>query len=93
MRPGAALRPRRPVDNTNTDIVPSCINGTKWSVADGGVGVRHHPLQRSLDVGSLHVSRWNDAIGGNMELKVDDYIADNINYLRDVLGVRLPPAG
>ena len=34
-----------------------------------------------------------DAIGGNMELAVDDYIADNINYLRDVLGVRLPPAG
>lgn len=34
-----------------------------------------------------------DAIGGNMELAVDDYIAHNINYLRDVLGVRLPPAG
>jgi sugar phosphate isomerase/epimerase len=34
-----------------------------------------------------------DAIGGNMEVAVDDYIAHNINYLRDVLGVRLPPAG
>src|SRR6202790_1037717 len=34
-----------------------------------------------------------DAIGGNMDLAVDDYIAHNINYLRDVLGVRLPPAG
>ena len=32
-----------------------------------------------------------DAIGGNMELAVDDYIAHNINYLRVVLGVRLPP--
>jgi len=31
-----------------------------------------------------------DAIGGNPELAVDDYIAHNINYLRDVLGVRLP---
>jgi inosose dehydratase len=34
-----------------------------------------------------------DAIGGNMDLAVDDYIAHNINYLRDVLGVRLPPPG
>jgi inosose dehydratase len=33
-----------------------------------------------------------DAIGGNLDLAVDDYIAHNINYLRDVLGVRLPPA-
>jgi inosose dehydratase len=32
-----------------------------------------------------------DAIGGNMDLAVDDYIAHNINYLRVVLGVRLPP--
>ena len=32
-----------------------------------------------------------DAIGGNVSLAVDDYIADNVNYLRDVLGVRLPP--
>jgi sugar phosphate isomerase/epimerase len=36
-----------------------------------------------------------DAIGagGNLELAVDDYLAHNINYLRDVLGIRLPPAG
>jgi len=34
-----------------------------------------------------------DAIGGNLELAVDDYLAHNINYLRDVLGVRLPPPG
>ena len=34
-----------------------------------------------------------DAIGGNLDLAVDDYIAHNINYLRDVLGVRLPPPG
>src|SRR6266487_630736 len=34
-----------------------------------------------------------DAIGGNMDLAVDDYIGHNINYLRDVLGVRLPPHG
>jgi inosose dehydratase len=33
-----------------------------------------------------------DAIGGNLDLAVDDYLAHNINYLRDVLGVRLPPA-
>lgn len=32
-----------------------------------------------------------DAIGGNMKLAVDDYIAHNINYLRDVIGIRLPP--
>jgi hypothetical protein len=32
-----------------------------------------------------------DAIGGNIDLAVDDYIAHNINYLRDVIGVRLPP--
>src|SRR5438876_484413 len=32
-----------------------------------------------------------DAIGGNMDLAVDDYIAHNINFLRDVLGIRLPP--
>jgi len=34
-----------------------------------------------------------DAIGGNMDVAVDDYLAHNINYLRDVLGVRLPPHG
>ena len=34
-----------------------------------------------------------DSIGGNMDLAVDDYLAHNINYLRDVLGVRLPPPG
>lgn len=32
-----------------------------------------------------------DAIGGNLDLAVDDYIAHNINYLRVILGVRLPP--
>jgi inosose dehydratase len=31
-----------------------------------------------------------DAIGGNLDLAVDDYIAHNINYLRDVLGVKPP---
>jgi sugar phosphate isomerase/epimerase len=34
-----------------------------------------------------------DAIGGNMDLAVDDYIAHNLNYLRVILGVRLPPLG
>jgi inosose dehydratase len=34
-----------------------------------------------------------DAIGGNLDVAVDDYLAHNINYLRDVLGVRLPPVG
>jgi inosose dehydratase len=34
-----------------------------------------------------------DAIGGNMDLAIDDYIAHNINYLRDVLGVKLSPPG
>jgi inosose dehydratase len=34
-----------------------------------------------------------DSIGGNLDLAVDDYIAHNINYMRDVLGVRLPPPG
>jgi len=37
-----------------------------------------------------------DALGGdqtNEDLRVDDYFAININYLRDVLGVRLPPPG
>jgi inosose dehydratase len=32
-----------------------------------------------------------DAIGGNRELAVDDYLSHNINYLRDVLGVKLAP--
>ena len=34
-----------------------------------------------------------DSIGGNMDLAIDDYLAHNINYLRDVIGVKLPPAG
>ena len=34
-----------------------------------------------------------DAIGGNMDLAVDDYLAHNINYLRVILGVKLPPLG
>ena len=32
-----------------------------------------------------------DAIGGNLSVAVDDYIVHNVNYLRDVLGIRLPP--
>ena len=32
-----------------------------------------------------------DAIGGNLDLAIDDYIAHNINYLRNVVGIRLPP--
>jgi len=32
-----------------------------------------------------------DAIGGNIDLAVDDYLAHNVNYLRVVLGVKLPP--
>jgi hypothetical protein len=32
-----------------------------------------------------------DAIGGNLELAIDDYISHNINYLRVILGVKLPP--
>jgi hypothetical protein len=32
-----------------------------------------------------------DAIGGNLELAVDDYLSHNINYLRVILGVKLPP--
>lgn len=32
-----------------------------------------------------------DAIGGNLDLAVDDYLAHNINYLRVMLGVKLPP--
>ena len=27
----------------------------------------------------------------NDKLKIDDYISHNINYLRDVLGIKLPP--
>ena len=34
-----------------------------------------------------------DAIGGNMDLAVDDYLSHNVNYLRVVLGVKLPPRG
>jgi hypothetical protein len=34
-----------------------------------------------------------NAIGGGFNLAVDDYLALNINYLRDVLGVKLPPPG
>jgi len=30
-------------------------------------------------------------VGGNRELAVDDYLSHNINYLRDVLGIKLPP--
>jgi inosose dehydratase len=33
-----------------------------------------------------------DSIGGNLDVAVDDYIAHNINYLRNVLGIKLPPA-
>lgn len=32
-----------------------------------------------------------EAIGGNIELAVDDYLAHNVNYLRVILGVKLPP--
>jgi inosose dehydratase len=32
-----------------------------------------------------------DAIGGNLDLAVDDYLAHNVNYLRVILGIKLPP--
>jgi len=32
-----------------------------------------------------------DAIGGNIDLAIDDYLAHNVNYMRVILGVRLPP--
>ena len=32
-----------------------------------------------------------DAIGGNLDLAVDDYLAHNVNYMRHVLGIKLPP--
>ena len=32
-----------------------------------------------------------DAIGGNLDVAVDDYLAHNVNYLRNVLGIKLPP--
>ena len=32
-----------------------------------------------------------EAIGGNLDLAVDDYLSHNINYLRVMLGVKLPP--
>ena len=31
------------------------------------------------------------AAAGNLDLAVDDYLAHNINYLRNILGVKLPP--
>jgi inosose dehydratase len=34
-----------------------------------------------------------DMYGGDDNLKVDDYLAININFIRNVLGVKLPPAG
>jgi hypothetical protein len=34
-----------------------------------------------------------NSFGGDEALKVADYFATNINYLRDVLGVKLPPPG
>lgn len=32
-----------------------------------------------------------EALGSDMRVITDDYIAHNINYLRDVIGVKLPP--
>ena len=32
-----------------------------------------------------------EAHGDNMDVAVDDYLAHNVNYLRKVLGVKLPP--
>ena len=32
-----------------------------------------------------------DAIGGNIDLAIDDYLSHNINYMRVILGVKLPP--
>ena len=34
-----------------------------------------------------------DAIGGNLELAIDDYLSHNVNYLRVILGIKLPPLG
>ena len=32
-----------------------------------------------------------EAIGGNLDLAVDDYLSHNVNYMRVILGIRLPP--
>jgi inosose dehydratase len=34
-----------------------------------------------------------DSIGGNLDLAVDDYLSHSVNFLRNILGVRLPPYG
>jgi inosose dehydratase len=34
-----------------------------------------------------------EAIGGNLDLAVDDYLSHNVNYMRVMLGIRLPPYG
>jgi len=34
-----------------------------------------------------------DAIGDNLDLAVDDYLSHNVNYMRVVLGIKLPPVG
>lgn len=53
---------------------------------------RHYKGWAILDLdGPRNGDDGFDAIGGNLDLAVDDYIAHNINYLRVILGVRLPP--
>ena len=53
---------------------------------------RHFKGWAVLDVDGPRVGDDGfDAIGGNMQLATDDYLAHNVGYLRDVLGIRLPP--
>jgi inosose dehydratase len=89
----------------DNDSTPSREQHTKASVYHnmGGGGVdfpavmallrdRHYKGWVVLDMdGPRKGDDGFDAIGGNIDLAIDDYLSHNVNYLRVILGVKLPP--
>ena len=80
-----AAQSDRVVIGPNTGCVPrpDPRRGVYGSVSDGQVGSGKGWMALGGD--------GFDAIGGNLDLAVDDYLAHNVNYLRVILGVKLPP--
>src|SRR5207245_11048864 len=98
-QPGSTSRARRSTATQARHSVESVCSilgggGVDFAVVFKLLRDRHYKGWVVLDLdGPRKGDDGFDAIGGNLDLAVDDYIGHNVNYLRDVIGVRLPPLG
>ena len=72
---------------TSESFIAGCLLIASWPAASLAGQEACPTCVNQLGATPLHDAAWS----GNRELAVDDYLSHNINYLRDVLGVKLPP--